>query len=132
MTIHWRELVPADLGSIAALAQRSAAVDGGMAATTSESYLERRYTGLETAGVGAFEADSLIACGAVRAAGDAVAAVGQVDPEHRGLGQRAAVLCASPRSVGLDFAGSPGLVEPCFERSVEAEDGEPALPGDGS
>lgn len=86
MTIHWRELVPADLGSVAGLAQRGAAVDGGLAATTSERFLERRYTGPETAGVGAFEADSLIACGAVRPAGDAVTAVGQVDPEHRGRG----------------------------------------------
>ena len=42
-------------------------------------------------------------------------------------------VCCSGRVVGrqFDFARPPGLVEPGLERAVEAQDGEPALAGDG-
>ena len=33
---------------------------------------------------------------------------------------------------GFDVAGAPGLVAPCLERSVQAQDREPAIAGDGS
>ncbi|MEV0234441.1 GNAT family N-acetyltransferase [Nonomuraea sp. NPDC050786] len=84
MTIEWTALSHADLPAIADLARRCVAHDGGLRATTSPSFLERRYAG--GTAVGAFADGRLVACGAVRPVGDASAATGLVDPGHRGRG----------------------------------------------
>ncbi|NRQ32810.1 GNAT family N-acetyltransferase [Nonomuraea sp. NN258] len=84
MTIEWADLSAADLPAIVELARRCMAHDGGLQATTSPSFLERRYTAGPA--VGAFEDGRLIACGAVRPVGETSAATGLVDPDHRGRG----------------------------------------------
>ncbi|MFI6183206.1 GNAT family N-acetyltransferase [Nonomuraea sp. NPDC051191] len=83
-TIEWAELSAAHLPAITALAGRCAARDGGLPATASPSFLERRYTGGPA--VGAFAEGELVACGAVRPVGETTAATGLVDPGHRGRG----------------------------------------------
>jgi GNAT superfamily N-acetyltransferase len=70
--------------AIADLARRCVAHDGGLQATASPSFLERRYAA--GTAVGAFADGRLVACGAVRPVGDASAATGLVDPGHRGQG----------------------------------------------
>ncbi|MEW9547328.1 GNAT family N-acetyltransferase [Nonomuraea sp. NPDC050783] len=84
MTIEWAALSAADLPAVADLAQRVAAHDGGLPATASPSFLERRYTAGPA--VGAFSGGRLVACGAARPVGDARAVTGLVDPAHRGRG----------------------------------------------
>ncbi|MEV4577243.1 GNAT family N-acetyltransferase [Nonomuraea jabiensis] len=84
MTIEWAALSPADMPAIADLARRCVAHDGGLPATTSPSFLERRYVAGTV--VGAFADGRLVACGAVRPVGDVSAATGLVDPGHRGQG----------------------------------------------
>ncbi|MFI7230791.1 GNAT family N-acetyltransferase [Nonomuraea angiospora] len=84
MTIEWAALSPADMPAIADLACRCVAHDGGLPATTSPSFLERRYVAGTV--VGAFADGRLVACGAVRPVGDVSAATGLVDPGHRGQG----------------------------------------------
>ncbi|MEV4110927.1 GNAT family N-acetyltransferase [Nonomuraea sp. NPDC049695] len=84
MTIEWAALSHADMPAIAELARRCVAHDGGLRATTSPSFLERRYAA--GTAVGAFTDGRLVACGAVRPVGGASAATGLVDPDHRGRG----------------------------------------------
>ncbi|MFG6197007.1 GNAT family N-acetyltransferase [Nonomuraea sp. JJY05] len=90
MTIEWAALSPADIPAIADLARRCVAHDGGLQATASPSFLERRYAAGTT--VGAFADGRLVACGAVRPVGEASAATGLVDPGHRGLGLGSSLL----------------------------------------
>ncbi|MEV6150356.1 GNAT family N-acetyltransferase [Nonomuraea sp. NPDC052129] len=84
MALEWTALSPADIPAIADLARRCVAHDGGLQATASPSFLERRYAA--GTAVGAFADGRLVACGAVRPVGDASAATGLVDPGHRGQG----------------------------------------------
>ncbi|MGA5757143.1 GNAT family N-acetyltransferase [Nonomuraea bangladeshensis] len=84
MTIEWAPLSAADLPAIAELARRCLDHDGGLPATTSPSFLERRYAA--GPGVGAYDGGGLIACAAARPAGPATAVTGLVDPAHRGRG----------------------------------------------
>ncbi|MEU7829847.1 GNAT family N-acetyltransferase [Nonomuraea sp. NPDC049129] len=84
MALEWTALSPADMPAIADLARRCVAHDGGLQATASLSFLERRYAA--GTAVGAFADGRLVACGAVRPVGDASAATGLVDPGHRGQG----------------------------------------------
>src|SRR5271163_244731 len=51
---------------------------------------------------------------------------GRVDAADSVLGRRRRV-----RSNGFDLARSPRLVEPGLQRTIEAEDGEPAFAGHG-
>lgn len=98
MTIGWAALSPADMPAIADLARRCVAHDGGLPATTSPSFLERRYVAGTV--VGAFADGRLVACGAVRAVGDVSAATGLVDPGHRGQGLGSGLLDRLIREAG--------------------------------
>ncbi|MFI6925419.1 GNAT family N-acetyltransferase [Nonomuraea spiralis] len=104
VTIEWAALSAADLPAIAALARRCAAYDGGLPATTSESFLGRRYTAGPA--VGAFSEGRLVACGAVRPVGAASAATGLVDPDHRGRGLGSGLL----DRLTADTTGTAGSV----------------------
>jgi ribosomal protein S18 acetylase RimI-like enzyme len=84
VTIEWAPLSAADLPAIAELARRCLDHDGGLPATTSPSFLERRYAA--GPGVGAYDGGRLVACAAARPAGPATAVTGLVDPAHRGRG----------------------------------------------
>ncbi|MFB4284416.1 GNAT family N-acetyltransferase [Nonomuraea sp. MTCD27] len=90
MTVEWVALSPADIPAIAELARRCVARDGGLPATASPPFLERRY-GAGTA-LGAFVDGRLVACGGVRPVGAASAATGLVDPGHRGGGLGSSLL----------------------------------------
>ncbi|MEU1721228.1 GNAT family N-acetyltransferase [Nonomuraea sp. NPDC005692] len=103
VSIEWAALSATDLPAIAGLASRCAARDGGLPATASPSFLERRYTG--GTAVGAFTDGRLVACGAVRPVGETSAATGLVDPDHRGRGLGSGLLdrlAAEPGKVRLE------------------------------
>lgn len=89
---HWTPLSPQDMPAIVGLAQRCLGSDGGLQATTSPSFLERRYTGTGITAVGAFTDGRLLACGALRTSPDACVVTGLVDPDHRGRGLGARLL----------------------------------------
>ncbi|MCK2220940.1 GNAT family N-acetyltransferase [Actinomadura sp. ATCC 31491] len=91
MSIEWAPLSAADLPELAGLVQRCLARDGGLPATASPSFLERRY--VTGRAVGAFAGGRLVACGAVRPEGTAT---GLVDPDHRGRGLGSALLDRLP------------------------------------
>ncbi|MGW0807785.1 GNAT family N-acetyltransferase [Nonomuraea sp. NPDC002799] len=90
--VEWAVLSAADLAGIVELAQRCRQHDGGLQATAAPAFLERRYTGAEVTALGAFGAGRLLACGSVRPWRGAGAAVGLVDPGHRGHGLGARLL----------------------------------------
>ncbi|NUW43093.1 GNAT family N-acetyltransferase [Nonomuraea rhodomycinica] len=128
MAIEWTALSAADLPAIADLARRCAARDGGLPAATSPPFLARRYaTGTA---VGAFADGRLVACGAVRAVGDASAATGLVDPAHRGRGLGSGLL---DRLIGKPEQPAEGPGQPAEGPGRPAEGsgrliGEPARP----
>ncbi|MFD0278866.1 GNAT family N-acetyltransferase [Kitasatospora sp. NPDC127111] len=82
--VRWRPLGRDDLGEITELARKCLAHDGGLPATASAGFLERRYTGVV---LGAYDGERLVASGAA-----AAAVVGTVDPEYRGQGIGAELL----------------------------------------
>ena len=80
----WRSLTEADLPALAALSRRVLAEDGGLPIAGDPPFLQSRYlTGASTAAV---QADELVAAAGLRPVGDQLAAIGVVDPAHRGHG----------------------------------------------
>lgn len=92
MTAIWRGLTPDDLALVSGLAQRCVRADGGLLATTSTGFLQRRYAGPEIYAIGAFAGPLLVAAGSVRPADPGASVVGIVDPGYRGRGLGATLL----------------------------------------
>jgi mycothiol synthase len=82
--VRWRALDQADLPTVAALAARCHAVDGGLPLATTEAFLARRYAADGVVGMAVLDATgALIAVIAVRPQSTIT---GLVDPSWRGLG----------------------------------------------
>lgn len=86
MRVEWTAPGGAEIAEVAGLARRCVKHDGGLPETASEGYLARRYTGDGVTAFGAYADGLLVACGAVRPAGEGRAMTGLVDPGHRGRG----------------------------------------------
>ncbi|MFE5940823.1 GNAT family N-acetyltransferase [Streptomyces sp. NPDC056470] len=92
MSVEWAELSAEDLQAAVDLSTRCLAADGGLSATASRGFLEKRYIGEEVAAIGAFDDDILITAGSVREVRGFTVVTGQVDPAHRRRGLGSALL----------------------------------------
>ncbi|MFI7502772.1 GNAT family N-acetyltransferase [Streptomyces sp. NPDC049687] len=90
--MEWIELSAEDLQAVVGLRRRCMTVDGGLSATASRDFLEKRYVGEEVAAIGAFHDDILITSGSVREVRGCSVVTGQVDPAHRRRGLGSALL----------------------------------------
>lgn len=85
--VGWGPLDRTDVPLLVELAQRCAAVDGGVPEVSTEGFLRRRYLADGVRALGAVDTDGqLIAVGSVNPSEEFTDTVGMVDPDHRGLG----------------------------------------------